>query len=251
MTLLKRFAIAVVVVAVMGVLLEIGLRTFMPSFIEGGARVALRVPKESRVTVEYEGSMALNALRWRIADVVVVADDVPLSDDIRARTTLRIESLPLVPVFGKLRGGTAEFVVPAEQLGSVARLVSRGLAEWGEMRDGELVGGGVLTDAQFDLPYSPAFEVPYEMAVQLGAQDGGILVTPTRVSVSDPGPIGAFLSENMGAAHTVCIADRLPEGAKLSGVSVAPSGEVTLRADLSEGLLSNPSEKFPGTCGEA
>lgn len=248
MTVLRRCIIALVIVAILGGLLELGLRIFMPSMIEGGSRMALRVPQENDVEVDVEGSMALNAFRWRIAGVTVTAEGVPLADDVRAATVLEVGSVPLLPAFGSLRDGTAMFTVPADQLDGMVRIVSGGLAEWGEMRGGELVGGGVLTDQQFDLPHSPAFEIPYEGTVELGVEDGDILVTPSGVSVDDGGPVGAFLADAMSEPRTVCLADGLPEGVTLTGIEVLPSGEVVLYADLSEGLLSNPSERFRGSC---
>ena len=248
MTLVKRLLVVILAVAILGGLLEIALRTFLPSAIESGARMALRVPAGEEVHAELEGSLALNALRWRIADVAVTADGVSLSDDITAATTLDIEAMPLIPAFGSLRDGTATFTIPADQLAGVVRLVSGGLAEWGEMREGELVGGGTLTDQQFDLPHSPAFEIAYEGSVELGVEGGDILVTPTSVAVADSGPVGAFLTDAMSQPRTVCIAQSLPRGVTLTGIEVRPSGEVLLHAALSEGLLSNPADRFPGSC---
>ena len=245
---LKRWAVVLVVLAVLGGVLELSLRAVIPSAIEGGARLALRVPQTEAVTVDTEGSMLLNALRWRISDVTVTADGVPLAEDVTARATLEVGSMPLFPAFGKLRDGTASFAVPPEQLDGMVRIVSRGLADWGEMRDGELVGGGVLTDQQFDLPYSPAFEIPYEGAVGLGVEAGEIVVTPSDVIVQDQGPVGAFLAGAMSEPRSICFADRLPAGVTLTGIEVRPSGEVIMQSALSERLLSSPKERFRGTC---
>jgi len=248
MKVLRRWLIAIAVIAALGVVLELCLRALLPSLVEGGARLALRVPEASAVTVETEGSLLLNALRWRIADVTITAEDVPLADGVTAETTLEVGSMPLFPAFGKLRDGTATFVVPAEQLGEMVQLVSRGLADWGEMREGTLVGGGVLTDQQFDLPHSPAFEIPYEGAVGLAVENGEIVVTPSDVVVQDQGPVGQFLAGAMTESRAVCFADRIPAGVKLTGIEVDPSGVVTLEATLSEGLLSRLEERFRGSC---
>lgn len=248
MKFLKHAAITLLALAVLGALLEFGLRAFMPATIEAGSRIALRAPQSSEVRAGVPGSMVLNAFRWRIADVTITAEDVPLSEGVEADAELRIGTVPLFPAFGRLRDGTATFSVPADQLDAVVGLVSGGYADRGEIRDGELVVGGALTDEQFDLPHSPAFEIPYESTIEVAVEDGEILMTPTSVEVDSGGAVGAFLMEAMSEPRTVCIANVLPKGVTLSDIEVRPSGEVLLHARLSERLLSSVDERFPGSC---
>lgn len=245
---IQRWVIVLVVLVVFGGLLEVSLRALIPAMIESGARLALRVPQSQTVAVHTEGSMVVNALRWRIADVTVTAEGVPLADDVTATTTLEIGAMPLLPAFGRVRDGTASFEIPADQLDGMVRIVSRGLADWGEMRDDQLVAGGVLTDQQFDLPHSPTFEIPYEGAVRFDVEGGDIVVTPSNVSVQTEGPVGEFLTGAMMEARSVCLADRLPAGVTLTEIELRPSGAVVMQARLSEGLLSNPQERFRGVC---
>ncbi|MGO1539692.1 MAG: LmeA family phospholipid-binding protein [Leucobacter sp.] len=248
MSLMKRTVVTLVVLAVLAGLLEVGLRAVMPSMIESGSRMALRAPQSSSVEVTTKGSMLLNALRWRIADVKVVAEDVPLSENLTATATLDVGSMPLFPAFGNLKDGTATFDIPADQLDGMAQFMSSGLADWGEMREGALVSGGVLTDKDFELPQSPEFEIPYEATIDLTVDADGITVTPSNVVVEGQGQIGTFLSGAMAEPRTVCIADRLPEGVTVTEISVSDSGGMVMRADLSEGLLSSPSQRSRGTC---
>ncbi|WP_449279065.1 LmeA family phospholipid-binding protein [Leucobacter sp. GX24907] len=248
MTALKRWVIALVIIGMLGGLLEIGLRTFMPSVIETGARLALRVPSESRVEADLPGSLALGALRWRIADVTVTAEDVPVTGEITSSATLKMDALPLIPTIGKMRGGTVEFEIPEDQVNGLASLVGSGLADRGEMRDGRMVLGGTLSTEQFDLPGSPAFELPYELTAELGVENGDITVTPTDTTIEGSGPVADFARQAVSEPRTVCIADRLPKGMVLSDIELPESGGVVLRADLSEWLFMSPGERMPGSC---
>lgn len=244
----KRWIIVLAVLAALGGLLELGMRVFMPSLIEGGARLALRVPQAQEVSVSTEGSMLLNALRWRISDVTVVAHGVPLQDEITATATLRIDSMPLFPAFGSLRNGSATFRIAEYQLDDMMRMASRGLVATGEVREGQLIGSGVVTHDQVEHPMGFEFEVPFDAVVVLDVEDGDILVDPQNISVQDQGAVSTLLAEALAQPRTVCIADRFPQGVTLTDLEVLETGETILHAKLSEGLLSNPEERFRGSC---
>lgn len=74
-------------------------------------------------------------------------------------------------------------------------------------------------------------------------QVGDLVVDVSDISVGDDGPIGVYISQAMNEPHTACIADRLPPGVTLTGFAVDPSGEITLNADLSQTLLSDPDQR--------
>lgn len=245
---MKRLLVTLIVLAVLGGLLELGLRAFMPAMIESGARLALRVPQSSAVSVETQGSMLLNAARWRISDVTVTAEDVPLSDDLSAEAKLEIGSMPLFPAFGSLKDGTATFTVPPEQLSGLASFVSRGLAYEGQLEDDGFSVSGEVTDAHFDLPAAGAFAVTYESTLSLDVSEGQLVVSPSEVRVDSSGPVADFLADALREERTVCVADRLPAGVTLTGIDVSKQGDVFLRAQLAEGLLSDASLRSRGSC---
>lgn len=249
MKAVKRLSIVVGVIAVLGVLLEIALRIIIPPLVETGARIGFRVPDSAQVTVETKGSMLFNALRWRISDVTVTAEDVPLSNTIQAETELKIGSLPLIPTFGSLQNGNATFTVEPEQLESIIALGSQGLAQTGEMRDGKIAVTGTLSEEDFALPAAPVFEAPFELVFGLSVADGDLVVTPEAVHVQADGPLGEFLSEAMSAQRAVCMKEQLPTGLTLTDVSVDAEGRTTLHAALSPGLISDPDDRRLGNCG--
>lgn len=248
MKILQRLAITLGVIAVLGVLLELCLRAILPSLVETGARLALRVPKAETVTVETRGSVLLNALAWRISDVTVTASGVPLTPEVDATVTLTVGRMPLLPTFGKLHDGTATFTADADDLDGIVNIMSRGLASHGEMREGQLVMSGVLTDEHFDLPQSPAFEIAYEAPIDLEAVNGEVLVTPHDVVVQGEGPVASFLQSTMSEQRSVCVADALPAGLTLTGIEVEQSGAVTLTGNLAERLISDPDMRRRGSC---
>ena len=240
MTFLKRLAITLIVIAILGALAEFGLRAFMPSVIEGGVRVPLRVAQESRVDVAMGGSAALNALRWRIGDVSIDAEDVPLGSDVTARTEMHMDSVPLFPLIGPLRDGTATFTVAPEQLEPAMRLMTAGTIEWAEMREGRVFAGGTLDTPEIALPFEGAFDFAVDA--------GQIVVAPSDLVVEGGGLIPESVLTELSAPRTVCIADRLPRGITLTGMEVSPDGGITLEGALSEGLISNPQDRFRGSC---
>lgn len=240
MTVVKRLLIAVLTIAILGALAEFGLRAFMPSVIEGGVRIPLRVAQTSAVDVTMEGSAALNALRGRIADVSVTAENVPLDEEVSARADMSVGSVPLLPLVGRLRDGTASFTIPADQLSRAMGMMTAGAVHDAEMREGALFAEGAFVVEGFELPFSGAFE--------FAADSGDIVVTPGELSVPEAVQLPEAVRGQLSAPRTVCIADRLPKGVTVTGIDVAPSGEITLEAKLSEGLLSNPEDRFRGTC---
>lgn len=251
MKTLKRWIITIAVLAIFAGILEVGLRIIVPSLIEAGSRIALRVPQSSEVTVDTRGSMLFNALRWRISDVTVTAQKTPLADDVSAQTKLHVGSMPLVPTFGSLQDGTATFTVSADSLDAMAGLVSGGLASHGEIRDGKLYGSGTLEDEQFDLPGDFTFEIPFSTAVQIDVEEGEISVTTSEVSVDDTGYVAEILAEKLnGVTRRVCVADRFPVGATLTGVDVQDSGEIVLHTRLDPKLLADPKMRSRGSCEE-
>ena len=243
-----RWLVALVVIIVLGGILEFSLRAFLPTMVEGGSRLALRVPEESPVTVDTEGSFALNAFRWRIADTTVTAADVPLTDGITARATLQIGAMPLFPAFGKLRDGTATFTIPADQIEATTQLMSGGMAEWSEVRDGTLHMGGTITNDQLDFDVPVDLSVPYEGVADLSVVDGDMVIDMRDVTVENQGFATSVIVEMLQTTHTVCIADRLPAGLTLTSIELQAEGDIILRADLSETLLSNPDERRRGSC---
>lgn len=240
MTFLKRLAITVLVIAILGALAEFGLRAFMPSVIEGGVRVPLRVAQESRVDVSMEGSAALNALRWRIADVSIEAENVPLDTDVTATAEMQVASVPLFPLIGKLRDGTATLTIAPEHLEPAMRMMTAGAVEWAEMRDGQLFAGGTLDTPQAMLPFQGVFD--------LAVESGDVVVTPSELTIEGAGVFGDALLGELAEPRTVCIADRLPRGITLTGIAISPEGEMALETVLSEGLISNPQDRFRGSC---
>ena len=247
MRALVRILGVVVALAVLAGAAEVALRLIIPNVIANAVREQVGLSEDHPVDVELGGSALLHAITGRVGDVTIGVDDLPLPGGIVVNAKLHADSAPFDPTSGDLHGGTGALTVTGDQLPGVVNAVTRGIAETGEVRDGELVVGRDVTLL--------GFTVPVSLGLELGVSGGDVQVTPTQVSAS-----GLDLSSEQiaGAAapvlgdlletHTVCIADELPRGITLTGIDLSTTGSATLQADLSPGILSDSSEQEPGVC---
>lgn len=248
MKVVRNIFVTLLVIAVLGGILEYGLRAFMPSMIESGSRIALRVPANQPVEVETPGLMALNALRWSIADVTVEAEGVPLGEGITAEATLEVGRMPLFPAVGKLHDGTAAFTIPAEQLQPAVQTLTGGAVNSANMIGGQLYVSGIVTPAQFNLPTDQALEVRFRAAADLKAEDGDIVVALTEIKTNAGAYLGPDMERALADPQRLCVKDLLPRGVVIDDIDVSDEGQITLNAKLSERLLSSVEERAAGTC---
>lgn len=248
MRLLRRLLAAVLVLALLGGGAELALRLIIPGIIESTVRDQLQLSADHPVRASLGGSALLHAVTGRIGDVTIEIDGLPLLDGVAVDTELHADSVPFDPSSGEMRGGTGALTVPPEQLDGVVRLVTSGVADAGEVSNGELTVGRTVNIFGVDMPVT--------LALQLGIEGGDVTVTPAGLSAGGLDVDADQLGEAAGAVlgpllttHTVCVADQMPRGIHLTGIELSSTGSATLRADLAPGLLSDPAELEPGTCG--
>lgn len=236
----------VVALAVLAGAAEVALRLIIPNVIANAVREQVGLSDDHPVDVDLGGSALLHAVTGKVGDVTIGVDEMPLPGGIVVNAKLHADSAPFDPASGDLRG-TASLTATGDQLPAVVSAITRGVADTGEVRDGELVVGRDINLL--------GFTVPVSLGLQLDASGGDVQVTPTQVSASGidlsseqieqaAAPVLGDLLET----HSVCIADQLPRGISLTGIDLSSTGSATLRADLSEGILSDPGEQEPGVC---
>ena len=246
---MKRAFITLLVLSLLLGALEVALRVFLPSSLEGVTRVALKVPAESDVEVTMPGLLTLNAVRGGVRDVRVESTHVRLFDEVHADIELRMDSAPLIPALGSIKGGTVRMTVPADERDDLLSLLSEGLVQSSEVVDGHLRVFGEVNENHYDLPSYPGFAVPFEGELVLEGADHFVTAwIHDPVIHAPPGPLTDFMAEALSEDRELCLAERFPRGLTLEDAWVNEEGEVLIDATLSPGIMSNLNERILGDC---
>lgn len=239
------------VVVVLGVLAggaEFALRMIIPGVIEGVVRSQLKLTADHPVEVDLGGSALLSAVQGGVGDVTIDIDRVPLLDGVETNATFHASKVPFNPLSGKITDGTVELVVPKDQLGSVVKMLTSGVAQTGEARGGSLVvGRSVELFGQ---------EVGLTAKLGLKVNDGAVEIDPQGVNAAGFDLTAEQLAAATGSLldpilqpQTVCVRDQLPAGVTLTDITLSSTGSARITADLSPSIFSDPKQQQPGTCG--
>lgn len=242
-----KLIIVVVVIGLLGGAAELALRLLIPGVIAGAVRTQLHLTDDHPVDVDLGGSALLSAFRGGVGDVTVDVPDAPLVEGIQADASLHADLVPFNPTSGEISDGTVELRLDKKQLGPVIETLTQGVAQSGEVKNGELVVGRSLE----------AFGQQVKFSARLGVQavDGAVKIEPLGLSAAGFDLSADQLAQATGTLldpvlkpQTVCIADQLPAGVKLTDIALSSTGAVTLRADLAPGVLSDEKQRAMGTC---
>ena len=246
---LRISVISLIVIAVLVVVAEVALRMIIPATVAQAVRDEVGLTADHPVEVELSGNALFHAVTGRVGDLDVHIDEMPLFGDVSGQVDVHVDSIPMQPTSGEMRGARAEMTLTDEQLDPAIALITGGFAQTGTVRDGQLeVGGAVPMFGQ---------EVRVSVALDIGITEGDVVVTPGTLSAAGfeltseqiAGFAGGVLDPLLGE-NTICVRDQLPQGVELTDLHLSSTGTVTIRADLSPGILSNPAEQEPGTCVE-
>lgn len=240
------------VVAAFGLLFsvaELALRLIIPPIVATEVRDQLGLNPEHPVQVQLDGSAVLAALQQHVGPIHVQIHDVHVLEDIVATLTASAQALPFDPTRGEISGASGSVTIEAGSLDPLITLATQGLADSGEVVDGRVrVGRSTEMFGQ---------AVTFSATLGLAIEDGDLRLTPASVSAAgfdltaeelDEITDGA-LDALLGVQH-LCVRDRLPRGITLTGVWFSQSGSVTVNADFTPGILSDPKQQLPGTCVE-
>lgn len=245
-----RLLIAVMVIAALGGLAELGLRAIIPNVIAGLVRDNMGLPKDHPVDVELGGSALFPALTGHVNDVTLRVNDVEAFDSIDADLFASAESIPFDPTSGEMRGAVASVTIPSKSMDSVVSLVSNGLIDEGKVQNGTIELGHTMQMFGFDARISANLAVSID--------DGNVRVEPAAISAAGFNLTAEELRPLLGDAavalldpRTLCVRDRIPAGITLTKVELksnALGGSATVSASLAPDLLSNSKQQQPGTC---
>ena len=243
-----KLIIVIVVVGLLAGAAELALRLIIPGVVAGAVRSQLDLTDDHPVDVALGGSALLNAFRGGVGDVTVDVPDAPLVEGVLADAALHADLVPFNPTSGEISDGVVELRLDKEQLGPVIETVTQGVAQSGEVRDGELVVGRALE----------AFGQQVNLSARLSVEavDGAVKINPLGLQAAGFDFSAEQLAQATGTLldpilqpQTVCIADQLPAGVTLTDIVLSSTGTVTIRADLAPGILSDPDQREKGICG--
>ena len=243
-----RILSVLVVLGLLAGAAEIALRLILPGIVAGAVRTQLKLTDDHDVEVGLGGSQLLAALGGGVSDITVQVPEAPLIEGVSADVSVHADRVPFSVTTGEITNGTANLTVPKERLSEFAEILTQGLAQTVEVRD-----GGLMVGRSMELLGQ---EVPLSATLGLTIVDGAVEVEPRGVAAAGfdlsadqiSGATGGLLAP-MLESHTFCIKDRLPAGITLTDIVFSSTGSVSVKADLDPRIASDKAQQQPGTCG--
>lgn len=236
-----RILITLVVIGALAGAAELALRAILPAPVANVMRDMFGLSPDHPVDVQLGGSTLLNAVTGRIGDVTVEIDDAAIVEGLRGDLRMHADSLPFDAASGAIEGATAQFTVDREDLPAAVAMLTGGIADSGEVREGVLTVGKKLE----------IFGVGMQVSVSIGLDvvDGEVLVNPVALRAAGFDLSTEQLTSMLGLSEqTVCVAGYIPAGITLTGIDLSSTGSVSLRADVAPDIAANPAQQQPGTC---
>ena len=204
----------------------------------------LSLPADQQVDVDVTGAVLPQLIGGALDDVTVASDDVTLGS-VSADVSVHATGIPI-------RGDA-----PARSASATVRLDQdqlRGLlATIGELplETVEISEPSVTADVALEL-----FGARVPIAVELtpAAVDGDVVLTPSSLQLAGATITAEDLRDRFGGAadlvvkdYTVCVAQYLPAGVTLSGLSV-DGAEIVADLAVDGAIVTDPALQANGTC---
>lgn len=249
-----RIGIVLAVLVLLAGAAEVALRMIIPSVVASSVREQLQLPITHPVEVELHGSALLPAVTGKVGPVTLIVPNAVVFDGIEATLQADAQSMPFDPTRGEIIGANVSVTIPSSSMSAVVSLATHGMADSGEIRDGELLVGRSV-----DL-----FGVPVTVTASLKAsiEDGDLLIEPTGVSAAGfdltAEQLRSLLGETAASVldvHTVCVRDQLPAGINLTRLTFSHTAlgaaSATVTATLDPDIFSNTEKHAVGSCSDA
>lgn len=228
-------------------------RSLVSDTIRAEVTAQLGLPADHPVDVELDGSVLAQLIFGSLQEVRIAADGVPLGD-ISADVMFAAKGVPIRDTNAEMDAAAATITLDEASLQKV-------LAEAAGVPRGVVL----LNDPELVLVTSiPLAGFPLELGIGLvpsageGDQAGMLVLKPNSASIGEAVLTADALRAQLGAVAdtilqpiNVCVADRMPVGATLSGVTVLGSGatgSIVLSVGLDGRFLMDPAMREPGTC---
>lgn len=228
-------------------------RSVVTDAIRSETTERLGLPDDHPVDVQLDGSVLTQLISGTLQEVRVATDGVALGD-ITADIMFAAKGVPIRDRAAEMDAAAATVTINEQTLQTVlanAAGVPRGVV--------------LLNDPELVLVTSiPLGGMPLELGIGLvpsagqGADAGMLVLDPSSASIGEAILTAEQLRAQLGSVAdtilkpiTVCVADRMPVGATLSGVTVLGSGatgSLVLSVALDGHFLSDSALRSLGTC---
>lgn len=237
----------VVLLTIAGLIVaEVALRQIVPKTMADLAREAVGLSEDHPVNVELAGYLTPQVVMGRFQEVRLSADDVPLTEGIRASVSGVAHDLPRDVTASKLGETELTAKFTEEQLMSVLHLLSRGIGDSLEIEQEKLTISHEIPIFGQSIPISVAF-LPSVI-------DGKLHIAP--ISVDAAGVLSLTVEQlasfQLFAPYTdgidVCVAEYMPAGATLDRLAISTTKTLALTVTLDPRIGIDESLQQTGTC---
>jgi hypothetical protein len=129
-------------------------------------------------------------------------------------------------------------------------LVTQGVAQTGEVRDGSLVVGRSIEIFGQEVPLSASLGVAVAGAGEIEIEPRGVTAAGLDLSTEQLAQAAGGLLDPLLQPQVLCVRDQLPRGVALTGITLSSTGSATISADLAPGIVSDERERLNGSCSE-
>ncbi|MBW9093756.1 DUF2993 domain-containing protein [Microbacterium jejuense] len=221
-------------------------RQIVTGIVQDQVRTQLSLPADQQIDVDVAGAVLPQLIGGTIDDLTVSSDDVPLGDTgVTGDVTVNARGIP-VRGEPELSGATATVSLDEQQLQTLLSSIDGfpadtvGLAQPNVTMTLSLTLFGV--------------QIPVGVALTPSAVDGDIVLTPASFTLGESQVTADALRAQFGGLADavlrdwdVCIADRLPAGATLTGVAV-DGKRLVADFDVDGRIATDPALRQNGTC---
>jgi hypothetical protein len=240
------FAIVAVLAVAAWFAAEAIARQVISGVVQDQVRTQLSLPADHPVDVEVAGAVLPQLIGGTLDEMTVASDDVPLGDS---------------GVTGDVTVVATDIGVRGDHtLGAATATVSLGEAELRTLLssvDGFPADSVGLAAPDLTISTELSFfgaTVPIGVSLTPSASDGDIVLTPASLTVGSNVVTADAVRAQFGRLADpvtrdwdICIADRLPAGATLTGVEVDGS-RLVADFDVDGAIVSDPALQQNGTC---
>ncbi|WP_243224952.1 DUF2993 domain-containing protein [Microbacterium sp. CIAB417] len=235
--------IVVVVLVVLVVAAELIARAVLPGIVRGIVVEQLDLPADQQLDAHAEGLLLPQLISGRLDELTLSTDSITLGG-ITGSADVTALGVPLGG--GDLEAASGTVRIDQEQLQNLLAQSDLPIEEIA-FEEPDVVASGSVDVLGFSLPIS--------LTATPGAEDGELTLTPIALLIGGVelsadqvsarlGDLGARLTET----QRICIADQLPAGITLTGLTIDGTEAV---ADLSVdgGIVTDAALQQNGTCG--
>lgn len=234
--------IILVVLAALVVAAEFLARAILPGVVRSIVIEQADLPADQQLEVDADGIL-LPQLIGGTLDSLHLSSDSVTWEGVTGAVDVTATGVPL-------RGG---------DLAGVSGTIRIDETEFTTLLAGSEIPGDEVVFTEPDVTVSGEVQVlgigvPISLTVTPGASDGDLLLTPQGVTIGGIAVEAAQLQQMLGAfgvdltePQSVCIADQLPAGVTITGLSIQGSAAI-IDVDVDGAIGSDTSLQDPGTC---